>query len=83
MGMDRRTVHRRLQQEGLTFTDLVSGVQRELAARYVCDPRRTLADLATALGFATPSGFSRWYRQQFGETALARRRKEGVHSRRV
>jgi AraC-like DNA-binding protein len=83
MGMDRRTVHRRLRQEGLTFTDLVGAVQRELAARYVCDPRRTLADLATALGFATPSGFSRWYRQQFGETALARRRKAGVYSRRV
>ena len=75
LGIGRRTLHRRLRQEGATFSDIVSAVQRELAARYVDDPRRSLADLSVSLGFATPSAFSRWYRRQFGETALARRRR--------
>jgi AraC-like DNA-binding protein len=75
LGTGRRTLHRRLRQEGTTFSDIVSAVQRELASRYVDDPRRSLADLSVSLGFATPSAFSRWYRRQFGETALARRRR--------
>jgi AraC-like DNA-binding protein len=75
LGIGRRTIHRRLREEGTTFSDIVVAVQRELATRYVHDPRRSLAELAVSLGFATPSAFSRWYRRQFGETALAQRRR--------
>jgi AraC-like DNA-binding protein len=74
LGIGRRTLHRRLRQEGTTFSRIVGAVQRELAARYVHDRRRALAELSVALGFATPSAFSRWYRREFGETALAQRR---------
>lgn len=75
LGFSRRTLHRRLLREGTTFTAIVAAVQRELAARYVPDSRRSLAELSASLGFATPSAFSRWYRRQFGETALAQRRR--------
>ena len=33
LGVDRRTVHRRLAQEGETFSHIVAGVRRELADR--------------------------------------------------
>ena len=75
LGLTRRTLHRRLLREGTTFTAIVGAVQRELAARYVPDSRRSLAELSASLGFATPSAFSRWYHRQFGETALAQRRR--------
>ena len=35
--------------------------------------KRTLAEISGLLGFAAPSGFSRWYRQQFGTTASVSR----------
>jgi AraC-like DNA-binding protein len=51
----------------------VDEVRCELATRYLADRGRTLADIAALLGFAAPSGFSRWYKQQFGTTAAANR----------
>ena len=66
LGVDRRTIHRHLAREGQTFSDVVESVRRELAARYVSDQQRPLADVSGLLGFGAPSSFSRWYRQAFG-----------------
>jgi AraC-like DNA-binding protein len=66
LGVDRRTIHRRLAREGQTFSGVVESVRRELAARYVQDQQRPLADVSGLLGFGAPSSFSRWYRQAFG-----------------
>ena len=73
LGVDRRTVHRRLQRDGRTFTDIVDTVRRELAQRYLKDRRRSLAEVASMLGFSALSGFSRWYRHQFGEAPSTHR----------
>ena len=73
LGVDRRTVHRRLAHEGETFSQIVSVVRRELATAFLKDPNRNLAEVSTLLGFSSLSGFSRWYRQQFGETPSAQR----------
>jgi AraC-like DNA-binding protein len=67
--VDRRTIHRRLLQEGQTYGEIVDRVRRELATRYLADRQRSLAQIASLLGFSAPSGFSRWYRKQFGRTA--------------
>jgi AraC-like DNA-binding protein len=73
LGVDRRTVHRRLTSEGRTFSEIVAAVRRELAARYLADPQRSLAEISSLLGFSSLSGFSRWHRQQFGVTASEQR----------
>lgn len=73
LGVDRRTVHRHLHDEAQTFTAIVEGVRRELADRYVRDRDRSMAEVSALLGFAAPSGFSRWYRRQFGSRASERR----------
>jgi AraC-like DNA-binding protein len=73
LGIDRRTVHRRLASEGLTFSDIVAAVRRELCGRYLADPQRSLAEISSLLGFSSISGFSRWHRQQFGTTASEQR----------
>jgi len=69
LGVDRRTIHRRLAQKQQTFSNVVDTVRRELAERYLKDSSRSLAEVATLLGFAAPSGFSRWYRRQFSGRA--------------
>lgn len=73
LGIDRRTVHRRLAKEGETFSAIVDAVRRELASRYLGDRRRSLAEVSSLLGFAAPSGFSRWYRRQFRQKPSRRR----------
>jgi AraC-like DNA-binding protein len=73
LGVDRRTVHRRLTSEGRTFSEIVAEVRRELAGRYLADPQRSLAEISSLLGFSSISGFSRWHRQQFGTTASEQR----------
>ncbi len=74
LGVDRRTVHRRLLREGTTFTQVLNTIRRELAVQYVEDGTRQLSQVAELLGFSALSAFSRWYRQQFGEVAVQRRR---------
>jgi AraC-like DNA-binding protein len=66
--IDRRTIHRRLQLETETFSSLVDAVRRELCARYLAERQRTLAEISSLLGFAAPSGFTRWHRRHFGTT---------------
>ena len=73
LGVNRRTIHRHLAENGQTFSDIVDSVRRELAVRYVKDKHRTLADVSLLLGFSAPSGFSRWYRRQFKTTASEKR----------
>jgi len=73
LGVDRRTVHRRLLEEGHSYSEVVTAVKRELAVRYLEDPERRLGDVAELLGFSTLSAFSRWYRSQFGRTATGHR----------
>jgi AraC-like DNA-binding protein len=76
--VDRRTVHRRLADAGTSFSEIVESVRRELAARYVSQPERALAEVAAMLGFSTPSAFSRWYRKAFGLAPSAHPRRRTV-----
>jgi AraC-like DNA-binding protein len=78
LGVDRRTIHRHLAREGGTFSLVVDSVRRELAARYVRDQQRSLADVAALLGFGAPSSFSRWYRQNFGVNPARDRSRRNV-----
>ena len=73
LGITRRTVHRQLAAEGESYAKILDSVRRELAARYMRDRGRPLAEVSSLLGFAAPSGFSRWYRRQFGASATQRR----------
>ena len=64
LGVDRRTVQRRLADSGETFSSLRDAVRAELAERLVPNPRRSLTEIAEELGFSEPSAFSRWFRRR-------------------
>ena len=72
LGVDRRTIHRRLAKEGETFSSIVDAVRRELAQRYLAD-KRSLAEISMLLGFSASSGFSHWYRRKYDATPSSRR----------
>lgn len=68
LGVDRRTLHRRLSAEGTNFLPLLQSVRAELASRQILEGDRTLAELADLLGFSSSSAFAYWFRRHFGMT---------------
>jgi AraC-like DNA-binding protein len=73
LGVDRRTIHRRLQVEAKTFSAMVDDVRREFALRYIEGADRPLSEVSSLLGFSAPSSFSRWYRREFATKASEQR----------
>lgn len=69
LGVDRRTLHRKLQAEGQSFTGLVQRVRQDVVALQLADGDRSLGAIAEMLGFSSLSTFSRWFRQTYGVSA--------------
>lgn len=63
-----RTLRRRLQDEGVAFSDLLADVRRELAVRYLDEPGLSVDEIAFLLGFSTGSAFRRAFRRWTGAT---------------
>ena len=66
LGMTDRTLQRHLGAEQLSFSAIVNRTRAGLTERYLANDRLSLTEISDLLGFAAPSGFSRWFRQQFG-----------------
>lgn len=78
LGMSARSLHRKLQEEGSSFTSILADVRAQIAHRLLAEDL-PVARVAEATGFSTPQAFLRWFRQHNGMTpgefrAQARRR---------
>ena len=65
---------RRLEEEGVTFAEVVQGVRRRTAEQYLRDSDMSLRHLASELGYLEQSTFTRACRRWFGMSPLAYRR---------
>lgn len=68
LSMHRRTLNRRLRQEGTTFQSVLDEVRFEVARQMLCYSDLALDDLAAALGYAGISPFMRTFRRWSGMT---------------
>lgn len=68
LGLSTRTLQRKLQEEGISFTDLVDQVREEEARRYVAESKMSLGEIAFVLGFSQPSAFFRAFKRWTGTT---------------
>ncbi|WP_082900114.1 AraC family transcriptional regulator [Rhodococcus phenolicus] len=68
LGVDRRTVHRKLAAEGHTFSSVLESTRADLASHMVGNTRHSLTEVSELLGFSSPANFSRWFRNQFGHS---------------
>jgi len=75
LGVDRRTVHRRLAAEGKSFTQLLEAARREVASRQLTQGYQPLTEVAAMVGFSSLSTFSRWFRQTSGVQPSEYRRR--------
>ncbi len=83
LGVDRRTLHRWLASEAVSFSDILDRKRRELVLFHLGEPGRTLAAISDLAGFASPSAFSHWCRRVFGCAPRALRPSEGRRLRTV
>lgn len=74
LGVDRRTVHRRLADEGCTYSEIVNTTRLDLARRVVGNQGRSLTEIADMLGFSSPASFTRWFRSHHGHSPSQWRR---------
>jgi len=73
LAMSSRTLTRKLREHGHRFKDLLAGIRRELAEKYIMDNSLTLTEISYLLGFSENSSFSRAYRGWTGMSPSAHR----------
>jgi AraC-like DNA-binding protein len=64
LGMSQRTLARRLESEGLSFSEVLEHLRRDLANRYLADDDLSISQIAWLLGYkevgALSHAFKRW-----------------------
>lgn len=75
-GVKSRTLQRRLNDSGTSFTKLLDQVRFEVAAPLICDSDTPLTDIAYDLGFSDPAHFTRAFRRWTGMSPRDYRRAE-------
>ncbi|TDB78280.1 AraC family transcriptional regulator [Micromonospora sp. KC723] len=78
LGISRQTLYRRLRTEGTTFEQLLDTTRHRLALEHLGNPRYTLHEIATLLGFVEYSSFHRAVRRWTGHSPQTYRRGIGV-----
>ncbi len=73
--MSERSLQRRLADEGVTFDALLDDVRRDLALRYLADPKIAVAEVAYLLGYSEPSPFHRAFKRWTGKTPTEARKR--------
>ncbi len=68
LGASPRTLQRRLAGEGQTFASVLDQVRYEMAAGFLADRERSIADVAWLVGFHELSAFYRAFRRWSGRT---------------
>lgn len=71
LGLSPRTLGRRLQQEGVSFRELLEAVRQRLAQAWLADPEVAIHEVAYLLGYSEPSTFHRSFRRWTGQTPAA------------
>ena len=66
LSMSKRTLHRKLRENGETFRSLLAQVRMDLAERYIRKRDFSITEIAFLLGYNDTSAFSRAYRNWFG-----------------
>jgi AraC-like DNA-binding protein len=66
LGLSQRTLARHLVMEGTTFSELLNGIRRELANRYLTDETLSISQIAWLLGYHDIGAFSHAYKQWTG-----------------
>lgn len=71
LGISQRSLQRALENEGSSFAGLLNETRRQFAVRFLRESSLSVGEIATMVGYACSSSFSRWFANEFNETPLA------------
>lgn len=74
MGLSRRTLQRRLADEGQVFKDIVQEVREELSRHYLHNTELSYGEIAFLVGYDDTSSFFRAFNRWTGTTPEGMRR---------
>jgi AraC-like DNA-binding protein len=66
LNISRRTLQRRLAEQGTQFLQILQELRAELAQQYLADERLSITDIAFLLGYMDQSSFSAAFRGWYG-----------------
>ena len=75
LGMNARTLQRRLAMEGTSFEALLNFTRRDLAERFLLATEHPVGSVADMLGYSSTGAFGRWFASEYGEPPSVWRRK--------
>jgi AraC-like DNA-binding protein len=78
LGMSRRTLSRRLEDEGTSFRRLFDTARADLAQALLHDRSLSVGDIAYFLQYSEPAAFHRSFRRWMGQTPLDYRRNSAL-----
>jgi AraC-like DNA-binding protein len=73
-----RTLNRRLEADGTSFRALVNETRFSVSRQLLSGTKMEIADIALALGYADPSGFTHAFQRWSGMAPIEWRKQEGV-----
>jgi AraC-like DNA-binding protein len=68
LGLSSRTLARRLEEEGLTFSSLLQKLRQDLGRRYLADDHLSVSQVAWLLGYREIGAFSHAFKRITGKT---------------
>ncbi len=74
LALSKRSLQRKLQDEGLSFKDVLEETRRAMAMNYLQNTNMNVQEIAYLLGFKDPSSFFRAFRSWTGQTPQAMRK---------
>lgn len=77
MGMNVRTLHRKLQEEGSSYQQLLDDLRHELALKYLRAPDQSVEEIARKLGFTESRSLIRFFKGVEGCTPGEYRQRLG------
>lgn len=77
LGMNSRTLQRRLSQEGVSYQRLLDEVRQGMAEDYLCNSDLAIPEIALRLGFSETTSFHRKFKAVTGKTPGEFRQAEG------
>jgi AraC-like DNA-binding protein len=71
LGTSARTLQRRLASAGLSYQELLDGVRRDAAERYIAGTALSIGEIAYLLGYSEPAAFHRAFKRWHDVTPQA------------
>jgi AraC-like DNA-binding protein len=80
LGMSLRTLARRLESEGLTFTGILNELRVDLAKRYLLEEDLAISKIAWLLGYQDVTAFTHAFKRSTGKSPREARTQEKLRS---